>query len=181
MKKRLFLIPSLLAAGFVADDAKAATPSEEVKTPDDRGSLLKIFRLEHKYTLAKHSSHSSHGSHGSHGSHRSSSGGGTYTPPPPPPPPPPSRNNDSTPPSTVLPSSPAIAPQILPGNSEKFRAIVRQVQTGLYVYGYYTGAIDGIVGPQTRTAISQFQKAYGQQVTGTITPEVLDALGIVAQ
>jgi peptidoglycan hydrolase-like protein with peptidoglycan-binding domain len=52
---------------------------------------------------------------------------------------------------------------------------------GLTAYGYYTGAVDGIMGPQTKTAISKFQAAWGLPVTGSVTPEVLNALGIVAQ
>jgi His-Xaa-Ser repeat protein HxsA len=148
----------------------------------DTGSqpLIEQLRLEHKYNLAAHRSHSSHGSHGSHQSHRSS--GGTTTTPliTPPSDTDTSRNKQSTPESTVLPSSPAIAP-ILPGNSQKFRQVITQVQLGLTAYGYYTGTVDGVMGPQTKVAISKFQSAWGLPVTGTVTPEVLNALGIVAQ
>jgi His-Xaa-Ser repeat protein HxsA len=56
-----------------------------------------------------------------------------------------------------------------------------QVQTALYVQDYYTGAIDGIVGPETRTAISSYQRANSMTITGTITAELLDALGIQAE
>jgi His-Xaa-Ser repeat protein HxsA len=73
------------------------------------------------------------------------------------------------------------APKTLPGNSAAFLDIVKRVQTALYTYGYYTGAIDGIVGTGTKTAISKFQKDWGLNITGTITPEVLDALNIVAK
>ena len=73
------------------------------------------------------------------------------------------------------------APKPLPGNSGVFKDVVMRVQTALYAYGYYTGAIDGIVGTGTKTAISKFQKDWGLSVTGTITPEVLDALNIVAK
>lgn len=75
----------------------------------------------------------------------------------------------------------AESPKTLPGNSAVFIDIVKRVQTALYAYGYYTGAIDGIVGTGTRTAISKFQKDWGLSITGTITPEVLDALNIVAK
>ena len=73
------------------------------------------------------------------------------------------------------------APKTLPGNSTAFTEIVRRVQTALYAYGYYTGAIDGIVGTGTKTALSKFQKDWNLKITGTITPEVLDALNIVAK
>ena len=69
----------------------------------------------------------------------------------------------------------------LPGNSEKFLAIARRVQLALTSYGYYDGAIDGVIGKKSRTALSKFQADYGLKVTGTITPEVLDAFGIQAQ
>ncbi|PYE22632.1 His-Xaa-Ser repeat protein HxsA [Rhizobium sp. PP-WC-2G-219] len=55
-----------------------------------------------------------------------------------------------------------------------------QVQTALTAYGYYTGAIDGRVGPACKTAISSMQTDYNLKVTGTITPEVLNAFAIVA-
>ena len=139
-------------------------------------TLFDIFKLEHKYNLAAHRSHSSHGSHGSH---RSSSGGG-YSTPRAPVVPPPSRNFRSTPPQSILPSPPA-ATKVLPGNSAKFKSIVMQVQTGLYAFGYYTGAIDGQFGPELRAALTKFQKLWSMNVTGTITPEVLNALGIKAE
>ncbi|EXS70827.1 peptidoglycan-binding protein [Sphingobium sp. Ant17] len=46
---------------------------------------------------------------------------------------------------------------------------------------YYQGVIDGVVGKETRTALEKFQGDFNLKVTGTITPEVLDALKIVAQ
>jgi His-Xaa-Ser repeat protein HxsA len=73
------------------------------------------------------------------------------------------------------------APKTLPGNSVAFNEIVKRVQTALYTYGYYTGAIDGVVGTGTKTALSKFQKDWNLKITGTITPEVLDALNIVAK
>jgi His-Xaa-Ser repeat protein HxsA len=174
--RRVFVIPSLLAAGFAPLKEVPATVPHEDDAGQNRASLFDLFRLQHRYTLAAHRSHSSHSSHRSH---RSSSGGGYFVPRQSPPAP--SRNFDSTPPSTILPSPPSVAPKTLPGNSGKFTAIVRQVQMGLYAYGYYTGAIDGIAGPGTKAALAKFQGDYGLKVTGTVTPEVLDALGIVAQ
>jgi His-Xaa-Ser repeat protein HxsA len=166
-----FLIPSLLMAGFSGGQAAASmqpdTGSDNVaKAP----SMFDVFRQNHTYTLAGHSSHSSHGSHSSH---RSSSGGG-YTAPSP------SRNTTSTQPSSILPSPPAAASRVLPGNSGSFQRIAMQVQSALLAYGYYNGAIDGIIGAGSKSALSRFQSDYGLSVTGTITPEVLDALGIIA-
>ena len=44
-----------------------------------------------------------------------------------------------------------------------------------------TGLLAGIVGTGTKTALSKFQKDWNLKITGTITPEVLDALNIVAK
>lgn len=55
-----------------------------------------------------------------------------------------------------------------------------QVQSALTAYGYYNGLIDGTVGPTCKTALMAMQSDYRLKVTGTITPEVLDALNIAA-
>lgn len=195
--KRKFLLPSLLAAGFTGGLTEPAIAAAPEVNPDVDPPLVGFFRQQHTYTLAAHGSHSSHGSHGSHSSHRSSSGGGTptprYTAPAPAPAPrytapapapsytpPTSQNSDSTPPASILPSPPRVAPRVLPGNSATFINIAMQVQTALYAYGYYTGPIDGIIGAESRSALSRFQSDFGLPVTGTITPEVLDAFGITA-
>ena len=46
----------------------------------------------------------------------------------------------------------------------------------LAALGFYTGPIDGIAGPRNRAAISAAQKAYGMEVTGESTPELLSRL-----
>ncbi len=179
MKKIGKFAISLAAAGYLPQGAQAVTaPPRADRHDDPSASLFQLLRGEHTYTLAGHRSHSSHGSHGSHGSHRSSSSGGysgggsTYRPSKP--------SSNSTPPSSVLPRAPQ-APKTLPGNSAAFIEIVKRVQTALYAYGYYTGAIDGIAGTGTKTALSKFQKDWNLKITGTITLEVLDALNIVAK
>jgi peptidoglycan hydrolase-like protein with peptidoglycan-binding domain len=48
-------------------------------------------------------------------------------------------------------------------------------------YGYYNGAIDGVIGAGSKSALSRFQADYNLKVTGTITPQVLDAFGIPAK
>lgn len=193
MKRLRFIIPSLLAAGFVADILEATLPIEWTNDTDSTDPYIQLFQLDQKYDLAAHRSHSSHRSHGSHRSHRSGSGGSVAPPHTPPsrtepsppsrtePPTPPSRNLESTPPSSVLPRSPSTAPQqTLPGNSAKFAEIVRRVQAALYAQGYYTGPLDGVVGPNTRAALSKFQKDHGLSATGTITTETLNALRVPA-
>lgn len=178
MKSKHFLIPSLLAAGFATGakdvDAAIVPNDDDIIDPE----IGKQFALEHDYHLAGHRSHSSHGSHRSH---RSSSGGG-YSPSPSPTVPS-TRNQRSTPPTSVLPRTPAITskPKTLPGNSEAFKDIARRVQAALYARGYYTGALDGLVGPQTRSALSQFQRDSGLNVSGTIDSATLNALQITAR
>jgi His-Xaa-Ser repeat protein HxsA len=66
----------------------------------------------------------------------------------------------------------------LPGNSDKFRRIVIQVQTALIAFGYFGGPVTGQVDTATRVGLNKMQDAYGLRVTGTITPQVLTAFGI---
>ena len=68
----------------------------------------------------------------------------------------------------------------LPGNSAKFKEIAMRVQAALFAQGYYSGSIDGIVGPATRLAVSKYQASHGLSVTGTLTTELLNALQIAA-
>jgi len=53
-----------------------------------------------------------------------------------------------------------------------------QVQNALYQAGYYQGPIDGIVGPGTSAAIAAYQRDNGLRVTGTITPGLVQNLGV---
>ena len=59
--------------------------------------------------------------------------------------------------------------------------VVAQVQAGLHSWGYYEGPIDGVVEPGTNTALRGLQTDWRLKGTGTITPEVLDTLGILAR
>jgi len=147
-----------------------------------------------------------HYSHVSHTSHRSSTGG--YDPyptpvyptpapaPAPPPPPPPSSPYEraTPPPGEPLPAtgsgpqraSPpnAEAGNALPalsGRSQRFAAIVRRVQIALMARGFFNATITGTVGPATRAALRAFQTSAGLAVTGTITPQTLDALMIASE
>lgn len=178
MKKRKYLISSLMAAGFLPiDSANSSAVAPNQPSLDNSGDeFAQRLKLEHKYTLAGHRSHASHSSHASH---RSSSSGG-FTPSKPVAPVQPRSN--STSPRTVLPSLPNVQKAVpLPGNSEQFKLIVMRVQLALISYGYYNGALDGVIGKQSSAALSRFQSDYGLQITGTVTPEVLDAFGITAQ
>ena len=69
----------------------------------------------------------------------------------------------------------------LQGRLNKFKVIVEQVQMALIAYGYYNGKVDGVVGVNMRVGMGRLQKDNGMKVTGTVTPELLDFLKIVAE
>jgi len=52
----------------------------------------------------------------------------------------------------------------------------RAVQAALAWRGFYSGRIDGVMGPETRSAIRSFQAHQGLPVTGQIDNRLIDAL-----
>ena len=55
---------------------------------------------------------------------------------------------------------------------------VKEIQTKLKNWGYYSGAIDGVYGSQTEAAVRHFQEKNGLTVDGKAGPKTLAALGI---
>lgn len=55
---------------------------------------------------------------------------------------------------------------------------VREIQTRLKNWGYYSGNVDGIYGSDTEIAIKKFQKKNGLSVDGQAGDKTLAALGI---
>jgi peptidoglycan endopeptidase LytF len=53
---------------------------------------------------------------------------------------------------------------------------IRQAQLELRNMGLYSGSLDGVVGPQTKRALTQFQKSNGLKETATLDPQTADAL-----
>ena len=53
---------------------------------------------------------------------------------------------------------------------------VRQIQTKLKNWGYYTGAVDGLFGPSTRDAVVSFQKKNGLTPDGICGTKTLAAI-----
>jgi hypothetical protein len=53
-----------------------------------------------------------------------------------------------------------------------------QVQQVLAQQGYYRGPIDGILGPETRNAIAQWQANHGLATTAAIDEQTLYSLGL---
>lgn len=56
--------------------------------------------------------------------------------------------------------------------------LVKQVQTKLKSWGYYTGSVDGIFGSGTESAVKSFQKKNGLTVDGIVGKKTAAALGI---
>jgi len=72
-----------------------------------------------------------------------------------------------------MPSQPALQP--LPP-SGPYKPTVVEIQTALRNAGYYSAAVDGKIGPLTKKAIEDFQKANGLEIDGKIGPKTWVAL-----
>ncbi len=57
---------------------------------------------------------------------------------------------------------------------------VRQIQTKLKSWGYYSGSVDGVYGGATEKAVRAFQQKNGLTVDGKAGPQTLKAMGISA-
>jgi hypothetical protein len=62
------------------------------------------------------------------------------------------------------------------GAPSKARQDTRQVQEALKNHGQHPGPIDGIMGPRTRQALREFQRANGLQQTGTVDDATMQRL-----
>lgn len=56
-------------------------------------------------------------------------------------------------------------------------AVVRSAQQALNARGYNAGAVDGVMGPTTESAVRDYQRAQGLAVTGTLDQATLSSLG----
>ena len=128
-------------------------------------------------------SHRSHSSHASHSSHRSSSGG-TYraapvpksTPTPKAPSEPlaqPSR------PASTIPSPEESKLAVIMSDKDKRKNIILRVQLTLQALDAYHGSLDGVMGPETRQALSIYRALIGLPKNEKLDVEVLNALGIL--
>ena len=70
---------------------------------------------------------------------------------------------------------PTAAPQMAPKPVEPAKTEAgmknKDVQTALKNAGFYTGAIDGKIGPKTKSAVIEFQKAKGLKADGKVGPK----------
>jgi Putative peptidoglycan binding domain len=55
---------------------------------------------------------------------------------------------------------------------------VAAAQQRLAREGYYRGQIDGVIGPETQRAVARYQSSHGLRVTGALTADTLEALGL---
>jgi len=78
----------------------------------------------------------------------------------------------------VLPSAPGVGSATLEPlpPSGPYRPTAIEIQTALKNAGFYTGNIDGKIGPQTKKAIEEFQKAKGLKADGKIGTKTWAAL-----
>jgi len=56
--------------------------------------------------------------------------------------------------------------------------VIGNVQAALQEQGYYQGEVDGLLGPQTRGAIADYQRANGLEETAAIDQPTLESLGM---
>ena len=63
------------------------------------------------------------------------------------------------------------------GGAQGGGSLPEEVQRQLSKRGYYKGSVDGQFGPESRSALSRFQRKQGLKDTGKIDEATLEALG----
>jgi hypothetical protein len=56
--------------------------------------------------------------------------------------------------------------------------VIANVQSTLQAQGYYQGEVDGLLGPETRAALANYQQAHGLYTTEAIDQPTLRSLGM---
>jgi peptidoglycan hydrolase-like protein with peptidoglycan-binding domain len=87
-------------------------------------------------------------------------------------------------PAESIASEPIPATAALPSVAEKAASAVakvsqdrnKDIQTALKSAGFYTGVIDGKMGPRTKKAVLDFQKTNGLKADGKVGPKTMAAL-----
>ena len=62
--------------------------------------------------------------------------------------------------------------------AQSANSTVAAAQEKLVHEGFYNGQIDGVLGPETRHSLVRFQTKHGLRISGELTTETLDALGL---
>jgi peptidoglycan hydrolase-like protein with peptidoglycan-binding domain len=78
-------------------------------------------------------------------------------------------------PGTFLTQQTATEP---PSASQLRPASVQAIQSHLRSMGFYNGAVDGVWGAATQTAIERFQQGRGLQPNGQLNPATVSAMGL---
>ena len=76
-------------------------------------------------------------------------------------------NQETIPPTAAVPPVAEVAKTAGHDTLEKNR----DIQTALKAAGFYTGNVDGKIGPKTKKAIVEFQKAKGLKADGRVGPK----------
>lgn len=94
-----------------------------------------------------------------------------------------SQNQTAAPAGTPMALTPVATPVSGTGELEAlppsgpFRPSAAEIQTALKNAGFYAGSIDGKIGPKTKAAIEEFQKANGLTADGKVGPKTWQVLG----
>lgn len=193
MKQKIKLLSLAVATAFTQStsanklDENEFTPAPGGGPFSDLMPSVRPLNTDVPLFLAQHRSHSSHGSHGSH---RSSS------PTPSPRYPAPSVTPPTPAPAPRAPAVPSADPlgqeakpqqtyrltekddPRLADNKELRKRVISRVQINLQLFGYYSGDIDGVMGPQTRSAIDVFKIENGLPLGSYLDAETLNAIGV---
>ncbi|MDP2928362.1 MAG: peptidoglycan-binding domain-containing protein [Candidatus Omnitrophota bacterium] len=80
-------------------------------------------------------------------------------------------------PTQAAPSAVAPAKEVLPLPPQgPYKPTGIEIQTALKNAGFYTGNIDGKIGPKSKKAIEDFQKANGLKVDGKVGPKTWEVM-----
>ncbi len=71
-----------------------------------------------------------------------------------------------------------VTTSIFAGNADLTKEEVKQIQTRLKNWGYYTGPVDGVFGSKTDAAVRYFQRKNGLAVDGVVGSKTAEKLGI---
>jgi peptidoglycan hydrolase-like protein with peptidoglycan-binding domain len=81
-------------------------------------------------------------------------------------------------PAVLLGPAQAALPPPMPPAENLRASSIRAIQSRLRGLGFYTGAVDGVWGQSTQSAIERFQQGRGLQPNGQLNPATLGAMGL---
>ena len=80
--------------------------------------------------------------------------------------------------ASAFPTRTAAAPPATVAGNTLEPSVVRSVQQRLRQFGFYRSSPDGVWGPRTRQALSNFQRSRGLEGNGQLNPTTISALGL---